>query len=354
MIANDQREVTIMAYLNKEFADFHKTIKISTESEDLREKRDLLKDDIDKYFPDECEAIGASINKSDLRYINQGSYKIHTTIKNPYGSIDLDYAVIMPLDIAEFTDPRKFKKAVYNSLSHVSARTVNIKEPCVTVSYHSYGEETLHIDFPLYAEHNDQIYLGRGKEHSENYDWEPADPEGLTQYFVDKFKDKDQLRRIVRYFKKWKQEKYHNSSNSHEMPPSIALTILACEEFVSSNENGEDYDLSSLYETLKRTKNRFIVTKDADGKIVEAILQCKLPVEPYSDVLYKMRGSKAHLILFYSRLSRAVSDLENAINLESEHEAAKYVQNVLGEEFTVPEKVAVSASAVRNRERSFG
>ena len=57
---------------------------------------------------------------------------------------------------------------------------------------------------------------------------------------------------------------------------------------------------------------------------------------------------------FYKRLSKAVDYLTDAVNLESEHDAAKLVQKVLGDDFTVPPKEATAASTKNNREHSFG
>lgn len=338
-----------MAYLDKEFSSFYEDIKIKDESVALREKRDLLKSDIEKYLPDELKNIGINVNKSDFEFINQGSYSIGTTIKNPYGGVDLDYAVIIPINIADNDDTRKIKKAVKNSLSHVSARTVNIKEPCVTVSYYEGEEEKIHIDFPVYAEHNSLLYLARGKEYSDDYKWETADPKGLNSYFKDILKEQEQLRRIIRFIKKWKQEKYKNNTNNNAIPPSVALTILACLYY-----EYDEHDIVSLYKTLKLIKDKFTVIKDSDDNITYINLSCNLPVMPYSDVLYKMRNSNSHLISFYNKMCTAVSNIETAINLEDDHKAGQYMQKVLGSDFEIPEKVSKSSYTQYHRESSFG
>ena len=105
---------------------------------------------------------------------------------------------------------------------------------------------------------------------------------------------------------------------------------------------------------MKSLKNSFVILRNVSGEITSAQITCNLPIEPYTDVLYKMRESDSHLILFYNRLCQAVSNIESALNLESEHEAAKYVQKVFGEEYTVPPKAAAAAKPVSNREQSFG
>ena len=67
-----------------------------------------------------------------------------------------------------------------------------------------------------------------------------------------------------------------------------------------------------------------------------------------------MKDSSSYLTTFYNRLSKAVDNLTNAVNVESAHDAGEYVQKVLGDSFTVPAKEAVVASAQNKREHSFG
>lgn len=75
--------------LKKQFEDFYKEIKIDTEVEDLIEKRETLENDFKNNFPSECGKHDIEIKKSDIEIFDQGSYKLHTTIKDNHGgSID--------------------------------------------------------------------------------------------------------------------------------------------------------------------------------------------------------------------------------------------------------------------------
>lgn len=65
-------------------------------------------------------------------------------------------------------------------------------------------------------------------------------------------------------------------------------------------------------------------------------------------------SSETYMVTFYKRLCVAVDNLTNALNVESEHDAAKYVQKVLGEQFVIPEKKAMSASTNTKKEHNFG
>ena len=339
--------------LKKEFADFYKDIRIDTESQALKDKREILENDIKSKFPGVLEDHGISITKSDIRMIDQGSYKYNTTIKNDVAAVDRDVAVIIPLNTSSNSDPRKIKGYLRDSIN-IASRTVSIKEPCVRASYYENGNEWLHIDLPLYVEDGFCIYLARGKEFSIDYSWEKADPDGLNDYLCGKINGNDQLRRIICFIKKWRNEKYIGSNSDHEIPPSIGLTLLACDCFSAQSTSDGDDDLLSFQKTMKAILDRFTYTFD-DKWNKDWDVTCNLPVAPWTDVFTKMRNSSiSYITTFHDRLSTAVDNLTNAVNVESAHDAGEYVQKVLGDSFTVPAKAAVAAAAQNRREHSFG
>lgn len=339
--------------LKKEFSDFYSAIRIDSETNALKEKREVLQGDIESKLPGILEDHEISITKSDIRIIDQGSYKYNTTIKDDV--VDRDVAVIISLNTSDNDDPRKIKGFLKDSIN-ISSRTVTIKEPCVRASYYENGDEWLHIDLPLYAQDvEDHIYLARGKSTSNDYSWESADPDGLNDYLCSEINGNAQLRRIICFIKKWRNEKYSGASSDHEVPPSIGLTLLACDCFSAQSTNEEDNDLLSLQKTMKAILDEFSVTKDLYGNITAASINRCLPVTPYSDVFKKMKDSSStYMITFYKRLSKAVDNLTNAVNVESAHDAGEYVQRVFGAEFFVPVKEAVAAVALNRREHSFG
>lgn len=338
--------------LKKQFKDFYDEICIHEESEDLKEKRDILQKDIKDKFPDEMKKHDIELKKSEIEMFDQGSYKYSTTIRSSV--IDRDVAVMIPLDIKKYPDPRKIKGYLRNAIGHVAARTVKIKEPCVNVSYYEKGVEWMHIDLPLYAKHNGKVYLARGKEFGTQYSWELADPKGLNDDLCSRINKNEQLRRVIRYIKKWRNDKYENSILDHEVPPSIGLTYLACDCFVPSTTSEGDDDLVALQQTMSNIKNEFLLTYE-DGELVKADISRCLPVEPYTDVFQKMKdASDSYGVTFYKRLSTAVQNLTNAVNVESEHDAGNYVKKVLGEEFKVPPKQTSSTSTNSKKEHNFG
>lgn len=338
--------------LKKEFEDFYKCIRIDSETQNLIDKREILEDEIKNKFPNIMEKHDIELNKSDIRMIDQGSYKYNTTIKSKV--VDRDVAVMIPLDISKNSDPRKIKKYL-KEVINIPVRSVSIKEPCVRAAYYEKEVEWLHIDLPLYAKDNGTIYLARGKENSDKYSWEEADPDGLNDDLCEKINGNNQLRRIICYIKKWKNEVYSNSNRDHEVPPSIGLTYLACDCFFKQTSEEGDDDLLALQKTMNAIKNKFFCINNIEGEITSADISRELPVPPYTDIFKKMRdSSSSYMIIFYKRLSIAVNNLTNAINVESEHDPAEYVQKVLGTEFVVPEKEAVVATTQNKKEHSFG
>lgn len=337
--------------LKKQFMEFYKEIRISEEADSLREKREILEGEIKDKLPAKCEEHGIKLNKSNIRMFIQGSYKYKTTIVSDV--VDMDVAMMIPLDIVKNDDSRKIKKYLKEAIT-IPQRTVSIKEPCVRASYFESNEEWMHIDLPIYADVDGDVYLARGKENG-SYCWEPSDPDGLNDYLCELINGNDQLRRIICFMKKWRNEKYNNSSSDHSIPPSIGLTLLACEKFVQCKTDEGDDDLLALQKTMKAIKDSFSVTYDTNGNVKSADIVMVLPVKPYTDVFSKMRDSSASYILsFYNKLIVAIDNLTNAINVSSEHDAAIYVQNVLGDQFKVPEKKAISASVQTKKEHNFG
>ncbi len=337
--------------LQKEFEDFYKEIRIDRETHALKEKREVLENDIKTKLPGILGDHDISISRSDIRMIDQGSYKYNTTIKDDV--VDRDVAVMIPLDTSANSDPRKIKGYLRDAIN-ISSRSVTIKEPCVRASYYENGEEWLHIDLPLYATDGDCIFLARGKEFSSDYAWESADPDGLNDYLCGQIYGNDQLRRIICFIKKWRNEKYAGSTSDHEVPPSIGLTLLACDCYSAQSTVEGDDDLLSLQKTMRGIMDKFTYTVDNNGNLIKTISR-NLPVTPNTDVFKKMKdSSSSYMTSFYNRLSKAVDNLTNAVNVESAHDAGEYVQKVLGESFTVPPKEAVAASAQSKREHSFG
>lgn len=335
--------------LQKQFEKFNDEIKIDTESGILRKKRDMFKSDFKEFFPSECEEIGLEIKQSDIEFVAQGSFKLGTTVKSLDRTTDLDLGVIIPVDINVFNQPIEIKKAAKKAIEIENRRVPIIKEPCITVQYVEDGEVRLHLDFPIYGKSGNQLYLSRGKEGSAG-EWEVADPHGLNEYLLDKLNGNNQLRRLIRYVKRWKQVAYSANDATDKRPPNIGLTLMVANDY----SFGESSDLLVLRNALKAIKDRFIVTTDVYGIVTKANITQYLPVAPYTDVFSKFEGYPTRGVTFYNKICSAVSNLDKALECDNEHDAAKYVAKVLGEDFEIPEKEVKYNEGMPKGEKRFG
>ena len=332
------------AKLHKQFQDFHNIIKLDKESSQLKEKRDMLQADIESKLPSKLDSIGIKISKSDLHFFDQGSYRQAVSTGIVSDAPDRDVAVDFELDIDIHDDPRKIKKCVRDALKIENKRNPLIKEPCVTVKYMQTGEEKIHIDFPIYAKHNGNYYLARGKEFSQSYEWEHCDPHGLNDHLDDLFAgtEGNQLRRIVRYLKKWKLENYGDSYTKDQVPPSIALTLMAGDTFTYQTTDGQDDDLEALFTVVKGIKNNFSFNW-LTGKYT---ITYSLHVRPWSNVFYKM--SADYQDKFYKKWCTLCTKVQNAVDAAEEYEAAKFLQDVFGTDFELPPKPQAKTGSARN------
>lgn len=322
------------AKLHKQFQDFHDAIKLDKESIPLKEKRDILQADIEKKLPGKLESIGITVTKSDLHFFDQGSYRQKVSTGIITHSPDRDVAVDFELDIFVHDDPRKIKKCVRDALKIENKREPLIKEPCVTVKYMQAGEEKTHIDFPIYAKHNGSYYLARGKEFSQSPKWERCDPHGLNEHMDNLFAgdEGDQLRRVVRYLKKWKIQNYEESYPKDQLPPSIALTLMAGDVFSYQTSDGQDDDLAALSTVVKGIKNKFSYDWDTEKHTISYLL----PVRPWSNVFYKMAADYQNK--FYKKWCTLCTKVQNAVDASEEYEAAKFLREVFGEDFPLPDE----------------
>ena len=331
--------------LKKQFQDFHDYIK-SPLTDQLKEKRAMFEDEIKNNFPSVCDEKGIEIKKSDLHFFMQGSYSISTAIDAYDSSVDLDLAVAFEFNVEDNSDCREIKGHMRDSIDNYN-RTIDYKIPCITVTYFEDGEESYHIDFPIYAIHNNQYYLAKGKEYSSDYKWELSDPKGLKEYLESYLANNYQLRRVVRYLKCWKLNAF-DRNNGNEVPPSIALTLLACKYFEEKKEDNQDYDLEALYNVVKKIKDSI----DSYSDVPYYYLY--LPVVPYTDTMFKINSNSSYRKKFKSKIYDFELQLRNAKNAGDEHTAGEYVRRVLGEEFEVPEKQVDAGENKFRRTSQFG
>ena len=331
---DDVLEEFSMVNLQKEFEEFHDTIKLKEfdENETLRKKRDIL-----------LKKLRLNISEDAASYttFNQGSYAMGTGIKPENGDYDIDVGICFDIDKIDYPDPIVPKKWVYDALEG-HTKKVEIRRSCVTVTYQDGDEPIFHVDFAVYANANtdNKMYIAKGKEKSstENRFWEESNPEDLIKIIKNKFfdaDDKKQFRRIIRYLKKWKAHNPYMYGNG--VPTGIAITILTYELFEEKKTHDfytDKYiynDFEALMDLVHKIRLKFEPQYCyEDGKKYYVISQ-ELPVAPYNDLFSKMTNREMQI--FYEQISVLEKRLGDVSKMNKKSEACEMLIKIFGEDF---------------------
>ncbi|MCI5161062.1 MAG: nucleotidyltransferase [Candidatus Electrothrix sp. AX5] len=325
----------IMADLQTQFEKFHDQIKLTDEKKLLREKRDILKNNLEEGFKKIDEAP-----KIDT-YLLQGSYAIHTGIKPANDDYDIDVGVVFDCS-REDIGALKLKNMVKNALDHPS-RDPKLKNPCITIQYSQNGENTYHVDMPVYVKRDDEegYDLAWGKS-SSSEKWVQSDPKGLVDAINERYTDdeeRSQFRRVVKYLKAWKGNKF--SFNV----PSIGLTLTAWDMFSSDIDpfDNSRNDLSALKKTVSRIHSSFRWIGTDNGMSDLYRLEAPLPVVPRNDAFEKLTDKQmTELWTEMGYLLSALSEAEREERIDSAcKELGKYFLN-----FPVPTSQGTAKAAI--------
>ena len=332
--------------LQKQFLKFNDTIALDYE------KRSTLKDKRDKIINilRNCKELPS------FDILNQGSYAMHTgvepIIKNSTPQeYDIDVALLFNEE-KENVDPLEYKKIIYKTIDGITDYGAEIKKPCVTLTYKKNGERGYHIDLVTYTyddldKEDKQLYLARGKSDSdENICWEKGDPRGLLEYIDTKISDverREQCRRIVRYLKRWKALKF---GNNHSEPPSIAITLIAFDNFIFHKDN----DLHALINIVSTISNLFTFGGfNIDGSELYTIyysLPSSLKIDSFKNLFDKM--SISQMTAFKSKIDKLLKDLQ-AVEIDPDLiSQCEKLNKIFGEDFIVPEKKETSKKTQNN------
>lgn len=293
-----------MADINDLFCEFDDNIKLSDSKEDsLRKSRDLLRQKIKDWFSDK--------NKNQPKFCGQGSFAMRTTVNPINGNeYDIDDGVYLQGYCDESTDDYPAVSTVHSWVKSAveghTNKTVD-KDTCVRVVY----ADDHHIDYPIYIYSNQEEvpYLAH-----KNKGWTKSDPKALTDWFRDKVKDNgEQLRRIVRYMKAWK--------DYSDIPlKGIEITIL-----VAENINiYEGRDEKGFYNTVNE-----IITE------LSGNFACIKPAEPYDNLFLAKSESDKKCIM--DGLTDLKASLADAIRSASRKNASLKMRELFGNRFPLGE-----------------
>jgi hypothetical protein len=227
-----------------------------------------------------------------------------------------------------FTEKKTCSRVIINSELHVDVPLYSIPDN----EFHTISEAATRAEFSFSQMHLDDYYQewasikDRVLLAHRTIGWKPSDPRKLNTYFTQAFLTKgEQLRRICRYLKGWRDFRWDTGG-----PSSICLMIIADELYTPEFKNRDDLCLLAI---LKKIPNALMnpVLNPADKTE---------PIDLQEDV---KRELKNQAVMFST-------DLERAINEEcfSSQYACKLIQMHLGRRFPIRDDLSFDVD-IRNQ-----
>jgi hypothetical protein len=333
-----------LANVQPQFDGFHDAIRLRrfVENQTLREKRDILRSRLNEQLPGVFEAHGEAC--PTFYFCDQGSYPIGTGTKPLNGDYDIDQGLYFELSTTDYADPVLLKIRVAEAL-YGHTHDVRIRRPCVTVFYQQDNEPIYHVDVAVYSagscnwDGKDRLARGKANSATEFRIWDVSNPQAVVDLIFDRFSgnDRRQFRRVVRYLKRWKDERF--SSDGYEAPLGIGLTVLAYWYLQPSYADivaGKPNDLLALQSVVGGTLNRFSTEWDPNEQTWVRRLHVELPVEPWNDLFAQMTNRQ--MTAFELKLTQLRDALASASTAVDPVEACETLRKVLGPDFPVPAK----------------
>jgi hypothetical protein len=232
-----------MADIQRYFEQFHQMIRADYKTDStLRERREgilqLLRDRLSEE------------KRPSFRKLLQGSYRMRTGVK-PVEDLEYDIDVGLRFEVPPDEKASSVRSWVYEAVKN-RTQTVEEKSSCIRVGYAA----GYHVDLVIYRTSK----TASGKENFElgcKDDWRPANPRELLQHFksglktfegaADSLTGTNQLRRIVRYLKRWGDEAIPRESG--DKPSGLAYTLLVISQVapaVTADGNPDDLQVLEL------------------------------------------------------------------------------------------------------------
>ena len=304
-----------MANIQKQLGGFHKNIRV--ESNELREKRDIIVDKIKKSLSEDKKPVP--------ELLNQGSYIYGVGIK-PVSGEDYDIDVGLDFNIKSSDhNAEEVRKWVYDAIKKHTNKVQN-KGPCIRVAY----QVGYHVDLVCYARYKDNDLIEQFQLAHKNGTWIASDPKKIKDHIQkarEEFKDtkdsngSDQLQRVVQYFKRWNDLIILGESDDKPIGLAILLYCIKALQAPICDSQGSSDDLQALIHIVEKAKksNRISACKPDTGEDVFGKISAK-----------GMEG----LIERFQKLHEALLEARNSDNL---HEACEIMREQFGDDFPLEE-----------------
>lgn len=294
--------------IQKYFSKFHKEIRVETD--ELREKRDIIVDKIRASLKEKGHPLP--------EILNQGSY-IYGVGVYPVNDEEYDIDVGLDFDIlSNENEAKTIRSWVYDAIKD---HTDNVEDrgPCIRVRYAA----GYHVDLVIYARHkNDKNSESYQLAYKDNV-WKDADPKKLKSFIQtarESFKNTkdssgaDQLQRVTRYLKRWNDLAIPGESD--DKPFGLATLLLVIDRLKTPQLLLDD---SSDIDAL------IVIASSIGSKI--SIFK---PTPAFEDVYAKLSSSAMSKLV--ERFKDLLTDLNKAKKL-SDEEAAELLNKNFGKCF---------------------
>lgn len=308
-----------MSNCHEDFIKFNRSISLNTnELKKLERSRDAIKSRIVNYFK--------SKRYKTPEFRGQGSFSMGTGIRPLEGYYDLDMGIYLHglgTDSDNWPVTETIHSLIYKAVEgHTTTKPVS-KSTCIRVIYKSpyldKGDISYHIDLTVYA-FEESFWSGRktviGFKGDKQWS-ESSDPQKFTEWFFKQCnlnsRDPDQLKRIVKYLKAWKE----NQPSYPKMPSGMILTVLAAKNFKPN----------------LRDDIAFIETVAEFYDLIGWSFSIKKPTEPFNNLAYLM--SDAEDGNFMDRLDKLVEIGKKAVESSGRRQSLEYWNRIFGKQFTI-------------------
>ncbi len=312
-----------MSNCHQELLEFSKAISLNIrERRKLEISRDAIKRKIISHF----KAKGYEAPE----FIGQGSFTMGTSIRPIEGYYDLDLGIYLHglgTNSNLWPKTEAIHNLIYDALKdHTSTRPIR-KPACIRIIYKSpYVDQddiSYHIDLPVYAFeeslwNSKQTVIGfRGSKQWSEY----SDPKAFTLWFLEKCnantKDKDQLKRIVKYLKAWKE----NQPEYPKMPSGMILTVLAAKNFKPD----------------VRDDVALVATIEEFHFLLSWLFSIKKPTTPENDLAEVM--TSIEIENFMNRLEKFIEIGRSALEASGKTQVRKFWKQLFGLRFLQGDRV---------------
>lgn len=298
-----------MATLHKEYSGvngFNENIRLTDARKDsLLASRKSLRKKIKDWF------LENKPNELQPKFHGQGSKEMNT-ICNPIPEKDKDGANILKFDLDDGVyfiekdeeDNRRsidtWHDWIYEAVKDHTDILPQKKNTCIRVLF----ADGHHIDLPIYYKNDDVIELAhKGK------GWIESDPKEFYEWFNKQCNSTQQLRRIVRFLKAWKNNRELKNTNL-KLASGFALSILAVNNYIA-----DDNDDRAFRETVRCIKNTL------DYKF-----ECIRPTTPEGEDVFKDFSDTRKTNILNS-LDSLIKDCDKARDEDNFKTASEYLRN---------------------------